>query len=102
MSSLTITLIGGPTALIEIDGFRILVRDGAKAPPHHEESILAKYDRRHPAGHQRHEGCDQSVDQAILAGGGCDELLEPDLDDVERGFGSRHQLAIGKQLDLDV
>src|ERR1700730_7081264 len=113
MSSLTITLIGGPTALSEIDGFRLLtdptfdapgtyqlphvkleklqgpalsaavigmrkphpeerrlgrvskddavglmVRDGAKAPPHHGGSILAKHDRRHPSAHQRHEGGD--------------------------------------------
>ena len=32
MSSLTITLIGGPTALIEIDGFRLLTDPTFDAP----------------------------------------------------------------------
>ena len=64
--------------------------------------ILPEHDRRHPAGHQRHEGGDQSIDKTVLAGGGGDELLEADLDDFERGFGPRHQRAVGKQLDLDV
>lgn len=32
MSSLTMTLIGGPTALIEIDGFRLLTDPTFDAP----------------------------------------------------------------------
>src|ERR1700719_1364223 len=38
--------------------------------------VLAEHDRRHPAGHQRHEGHDQTVGEAVLAGGGGDELFE--------------------------
>src|SRR3954462_11138446 len=57
--------------------------------------ILAKHDRGHPAGHQRHRSRDQSVDESVLAGGRGDELLEADLDDLEGGFGPRHQRAVG-------
>ena len=75
------------------DGDRIVFR---------EILILPEHDRRHPAGHQRHEGGGEPVDKPVLARGGGDELLEADLDDLERGLGPRHQRAVGKQFDLDV
>src|SRR6516164_11614446 len=67
-----------------------------------DDLILAEHDRGHPAGHQRHEGGDQAINKTVLAGGGGDELLEADLDDVEGGFGARNQGTVGKQLDVDL
>ena len=65
-------------------------------------SVLAENDRRHPARHQRHERRRHAVDQAVLPGGGGDELLEADLDDFERRIGLCDQRAVGKQFDFDV
>src|SRR5882762_6170618 len=64
--------------------------------------ILPEHDRGHPAGHQRHESSDEPIGQAVLPGGGGDELFEADLDDLERGFGARHQRTVGEQFDLDI
>ncbi len=44
----------------------------------------------------------QAVEQAVVARGGGDELLEADLDDLERRRGARDHRAVGEQLDVDV
>src|ERR1700730_3137231 len=64
--------------------------------------ILPEPDRRPPPRHQRQKRGDKAITKAVLAGGGGDELLEADFHDLERGFGVRHQCAIGKQFYFDV
>ena len=79
----------GTIEIAEAPGGGTRVRIGLpvfRPAPDERFSILPEHDRRHPAGHQRHEGGDESVGEAVLVRGGGDELLEADLDDLERGL----------------
>src|SRR5947209_19668135 len=77
-------------------------KSAALRPGHAKPLILPEYDRGHPARHQRHECGYQAIDKTVLVRRGGDELLEADLDDFERGIGSCHQRAIGKQFYVDI
>ena len=50
-------------------------------------------DRREPAGDRRHHRGGEPVEQAVVARRVGDELLEADLDDLERGAGARAIMA---------
>lgn len=71
----------------------LMVPTALCAPPHHEGrlGIFRNTIEAIRAGHQRRQGGDKSVDEAMLLRGGGDELFEADFHDFERGVHFRRR-----------
>ena len=63
--------------------------------------VSSEHHAAEPAGEQRHHRRDDAVEQAVVVRGVGDKLFEAGLDHFERRIGARHQIAVGKQFDVD-
>src|SRR5260370_30130235 len=63
-------------------------------------SIPAEHDGAGPAGQQRERGGSEPLGEPVLARRAGDELLEPDLHDLDRRSLARQQDAVGEKLHV--
>ena len=69
---------------------------GQRARSAAKRSIAPEHHRGEPAGEHRHHRGGQAVEEAVVARRGRDELLEADLDDLERRIAARDHLPVAR------